>query len=88
MLYVARIVHACDGDIMRNKVVVVEKGVVKDIYSFVGEVQSMLLVDEIFLSEFAGKWVLPDSMKKSHIYECGDLYAYTLDSENNPTMLK
>lgn len=79
MLYLARSLHACDGDLLRNMVVLVKDGCVKDIYSFAGEAHSMILVDEIFISIVSSLKSVNEIKKISHLEPGERLYAYVLD---------
>lgn len=79
MLYLAKVLHACDGELSRNKVVLVDDGCVKDIYSFVGETHSMILVDEIYISTVPTLKSVKDIMTISHLEKGERLYAYGLD---------
>ena len=76
MLYLARELHSPTGEISRNAVVEVLQGIVNNIYSFAGEMHSMLLVDEIFLSFQGNLKSLSDIKNISHSVGNGRLYAY------------
>lgn len=79
MLYLARSLHAYDGDLLCNMVVLVKDGCVKDIYSFAGEAHSMILVDEIFISIVPSLKSVNEIKKISHLEPGERLYAYGLD---------
>lgn len=88
MLYVARVLHATNGEVMRNKVVVTENGVVKDIYSFCNECHSMLFVDEVYISladEIPG---LHEIVRNQCLCQDGDSCAYVLDCNGTPLLLE
>ena len=68
------------GELLRNVVVRVESGIVKEFYAFAGEVQSMFLVDDIFVSNSDCLKSLADIKEISHPCEGEKLYAYRPDS--------
>ena len=77
MLYLARLLHSLDGSLLRNRIVETIDGCVNNIYPFEGEAQSMILIDEMCLEK-----------KISHLDEGGRLYAYSLNSQGEPVLLK
>lgn len=79
MLFLARELHFSNGESLRNMVVDVMGGVVNDFYPFGGEVHSMSLVDELFLSSFATLKYIADIKKISRPKKGERLYAYVLD---------
>lgn len=79
MLYLARVLHMPDGKLQRNKVVRVECGAVKDFYDFAGEIQSMLFVDDVFVSNNDSLKLLADIKEISHQCDGEKLYAYRQD---------
>lgn len=86
MLFLARELHFPNGDLSRNMVVDVVGGVVNDFYPFAGEVHSMVLVDELFLSPFAVLKSVADIKKISHPEKGERLYAY-MSNETNELVL-
>lgn len=80
MLFLVRLLHTPNGGLLRNKVVVVDDGVVKDIYSFSHETHSMLLLDDVYLSSVDSLRYLED-IKTISLSENGRLYAYRLMGE-------
>lgn len=80
MLFLARKLHMPTGELLRNMVVRVEGSCVKDIYSFVGEVHSMALVDELFLSDLANLKKVAEIKKVPYSGISEELYAYKQDT--------
>lgn len=83
MLYVARVLHLPDGGTSRNMVLDVTGGVVGGIWRFDGELQSMALVDDVYLSDVDSLRSLADIRKISRSEELGRLYAYRLSDDEN-----
>ena len=63
ILYLARKLHAPHGVVLERYVVLVSDGCVLGWYPFGGEVQSMLLVDEIFLSRSGDGTLMVESVR-------------------------
>ena len=80
MLYLARLLHMPDGGLERNILVDVFDGRVNKIYPFAGEAQSMLFVDDIFLSDKSSRNPFHVTSKIPHPEEGEGLCAYALDS--------
>ena len=76
MLYLARELHIPDGETLRCAVVDTDAGCVNNIYPFAGEVHSMMLVDEVFLSSVSSLNSLSDIKKIPHPEKGERLYAY------------
>lgn len=79
MLYLARELHTPTGEILRNRVVDVLFGAVKNVYLFSGEVHSMSLVDEVYLSYVPTIKSISDIITNPQSCESGDLYAFASD---------
>lgn len=83
MMFLARELHMPNSVPLRNMVVDVADGVVKEIYQFAGEVYSMLLVDDIIVSACNSLESLSDIKENSHPCDGESLYAYLLDGEGS-----
>ena len=88
MLFLARELHCSNGDLLRNMVVSVMDGFVNNVYSFSGEVHSMVLVDELFLSPSDTINSLADIKKISHPEKGERLYAYELNRSGEPVRIE
>ena len=88
MLFLARELHCPNGDLLRNMVVSVMNGFVNNVYSFSGEVHSMVLVDELFLSPSDTINSLDDIKKISHPEKGERLYAYELNRSGEPVRIE
>lgn len=88
MLFVARLLHFPDGRILRSRVVSVLDGFVNEIYCFGGEVYSMSLVDDIYLSVDDSLKTVADIRKKSHLDEGEKFYAYLSNKGGELTLIK
>ena len=88
MLFLARELHCSNGDLLRNMVVSVMDGFVNNVYSFSGEVHSMVLVDELFLSPSDTINSLADIQKISHPEKGERLYAYELNRFGKPVRVE
>lgn len=88
MLYVARVLHLPNGELLRNRVVTVEDGIVNDIYCFDGELHSMLLVDDVFLSDVNSLKHIEEFKKNSHLKKGERIYAYKLEDEDGLVLLE
>ena len=87
MLFLARVLHLPDGGLQRGMVVCTEKSAVKDIYPFVNEVHSMVLVDELFLFTVATAKSVGEMKKISHLENGERLYAYGLNDAGELLLL-
>lgn len=87
MLFLARVLHLSNGELLRNMVVRVDKSCVKEIYSFVGEVHSMVFIDDIFLSSLANLKKVDEIKTTPHSGICEGLYAYMLDATGELALL-
>lgn len=88
MLFVARLLHFPDGRILRSKVVSVLDGFVNEIYCFRGEVHSMSLVDDMYLSVDDSLNNVADIRKISHLDEGEKFYAYLSNEAGELTLIK
>lgn len=79
MLYLARELYTPSGEMLRNRVVDMTCGIVKNVYSFSGEAQSMSLIDEIYLSYNSSIKSVSDITTNPQSCESGDLYAFASD---------
>ena len=87
MRFLARVLHLPDGGLQRGMVVCTEKSIVKDIYPFVNEVHSMVLVDELFLFTVATAKSVGEMKKISHLENGERLYAYGLNDAGELLLL-
>lgn len=81
MLYLARLFHLTDGTVRHNTVIVVESGIVNEFYSFSAELQSMTLLDEVYLSVLPDLKYLSDTHTVSPLQKAERLYAYSLSDD-------
>lgn len=75
-MYVARVLRTDTGEILRNRVLDISCGVVKNIYSFNGETQSMILIDEACLFTFEQALCSVGAEITSRLCEGDMLYAF------------
>ena len=87
MLFLARVLHLSNGELLRNMVVRVDESYVKEIYSFTEEVYSMVFVDDIFLSSLANLKKVDEIKTAPHSGICEGLYAYMLDTADERVLL-
>ncbi len=81
MYYVARKLHFADGGVMCMQVVQVTDGVVQACFPFDGERQSMLWVEEAFLSPLPEAVVLKDILSVAEgARRDGSFYLYSCES--------
>lgn len=88
MLFVARLLHFPDGRILRSRVVSILDGFVNEIYCFRGEVHSMSLVDDMYLSVDDSLNNVADIRKISHLDEGEKFYAYLSNEAGELTLIK
>ena len=87
MLYLARTLHIEHDGILRNAVVETVCGIVNKIYQFGGEVPSMTLVDEVYLSSSPSLKILSEIKTNSRSRVNGNLYAYALNGKDELAVL-
>lgn len=76
-----------DGVLLRNMVLGVVDGSVNEFYCFSGERQSMVLVDDVFLSCLKSLKSIDDIKEISHLREDERLYAYVPCGVNGLVLL-
>ena len=79
MLYLARILHRENGEIQHNMVVKCSGGMLLNVQPFEREGQSMLLVEEVYISLLPSLESLPLSV--CAVADASVLYAYSADSK-------
>lgn len=87
MLFLARVLHMPDGVLLRNMVLGVVDGAVNEFYCFSGERQSMVLVDDVFLSCLKSLKSIDDIKEIFHLREDERLYAYVPCGVNGLVLL-
>lgn len=78
MLYLARILHRENGEIQHNMVIKCSGGTLLDVQPFGHESQSMIFLEEAYISLLPGLESLPLSV--CAVADASVLYAYSADS--------
>lgn len=78
MLYLARVLHCENGEIQRNMVVKCSGGTLLDVQPFGHESQSMIFLEEAYISLLPSLESLPLSV--CAVADASVLYAYSADS--------
>lgn len=78
MLYLARILHRENGEIQHNMVVKCSGGMLQNVQPFEREGQSMILVEEVYISLLPSLESLPLSV--CTVADAPVMYAYSADS--------
>ena len=86
MVYVARTLFMPSGEELSQKVVYVDGCRVLSVTDFIAEVQSMILVDEMYIAASDSLSTMDDIYKEAHSLN-GPLYAYSADSSGNLSLL-
>lgn len=82
MLYTVRSLHLATGEVVPMHVVEVQGGLVRSLFPFDGERQSMLWVEEAFISSNPSATVYGDIKKEAQQHTCCErsFFLYSFDS--------
>ena len=78
MLYLARVLHCENGEIQRNMVIKCSGGTLLDVQPFGHESQSMIFLEEAYISLLPGLESLP--LPVCAVADASVLYAYSANS--------